>query len=40
MSRLGLAIVQAIADAHGATVSARARAGGGLGIDVAFPALD
>ena len=37
---LGLAIVQAIADAHDATVSARARTGGGLGIDVAFPALD
>jgi signal transduction histidine kinase len=36
---LGLAIVQAIADAHGATVAARARAGGGLGIDVAFNAL-
>jgi signal transduction histidine kinase len=37
---LGLAIVQAIADAHDAAVTARARAGGGLGIDVAFPALD
>jgi signal transduction histidine kinase len=37
---LGLAIVQAIADAHDAVVTARARAGGGLGIDVAFPALD
>ncbi len=37
---LGLAIVQAIADAHGATVTARARTGGGPGIDVAFPALD
>lgn len=36
---LGLAIVQSIADAHDATVTARARAGGGLGIDVAFPAL-
>jgi signal transduction histidine kinase len=36
---LGLAIVQAIADAHDATVTARARTGGGLGIDVAFPAL-
>ena len=34
---LGLSIVQAIADAHDATVSARARTGGGLGIDVAFP---
>jgi signal transduction histidine kinase len=37
---LGLAIVRAIADVHGAVVTARARAGGGLGIDVAFPALD
>ena len=37
---LGLAIVQAIANAHGATVTARARTGGGLGVDVAFPALD
>ena len=37
---LGLAIVQSIADAHDATVTARARTGGGLGIDVAFPALD
>jgi signal transduction histidine kinase len=36
---LGLAIVQAIADAHDASVTARARRGGGLGIDVAFPAL-
>lgn len=37
---LGLAIVQAIADAHDAIVSAQPRTGGGLGIDVAFPALD
>ena len=37
---LGLAIVQAIADAHDATVAAQAQPGGGLGIDVAFPALD
>jgi signal transduction histidine kinase len=37
---LGLAIVQAIADAHDATVNAHARTGGGLGIAVAFPALD
>jgi signal transduction histidine kinase len=37
---LGLAIVQAIADAHDAAVSARARPGGGLRIDVGFPALD
>ena len=35
---LGLAIVQAIADAHRATVTARARAGGGLVIRVSFPA--
>jgi signal transduction histidine kinase len=37
---LGLAIVQAIANSHDATVTAQARTGGGLGIDVAFPALD
>jgi signal transduction histidine kinase len=37
---LGLAIVQAIANAHDATVTARTRTGGGLGIDVTFPALD
>jgi signal transduction histidine kinase len=37
---LGLAIVQAIASAHDATVTAQPRTGGGLGIDVAFPALD
>lgn len=37
---LGLAIVQAIADAHDATVTAEARPGGGLGIDVALRALD
>jgi signal transduction histidine kinase len=36
---LGLAIVQAIANAHDATVTAHARDGGGLRIDVAFPAL-
>ena len=35
---LGLAIVQAIADAHDAAVTARARRGGGLTIDIAFPA--
>jgi signal transduction histidine kinase len=34
---LGLAIVQEIATAHNATVTAQARTGGGLGIDVAFP---
>jgi signal transduction histidine kinase len=37
---LGLPIVQAIADAHGAVLTALPRRGGGLGIDVAFPALD
>ena len=37
---LGLAIVQAIANAHDATVTAQARTGGGLGIDVAFPVLN
>jgi hypothetical protein len=30
--------VQAIAEAHDATVTARAQPGGGLGIDVAFAA--
>jgi len=37
---LGLAIVQAIADAQDATVTAQARTGGGLEIDVVFPGLD
>jgi signal transduction histidine kinase len=37
---LGLAIVEAIADAHDAKVTARARTGGGLAVAVAFPALD
>ncbi len=37
---LGLAIVQAIADNHDATLTARARANGGLDIDVAFTALE
>jgi signal transduction histidine kinase len=37
---LGLAIVQAIADAHGASVSASAREGGGLHVTVDFPAAD
>jgi signal transduction histidine kinase len=37
---LGLAIVQAIADAHDATLTARTRTGGGLEISVTFPALD
>jgi signal transduction histidine kinase len=35
---LGLAIVSAIAEAHGASVTARARGGGGLDITVVFPA--
>jgi signal transduction histidine kinase len=34
---LGLAIVRAIADAHGASVTATARAGGGLDVTVIFP---
>lgn len=34
---LGLAIVQAIADAHGAIITAQARPDGGLKIDVSFP---
>jgi signal transduction histidine kinase len=37
---LGLTIVQAIADAHDARVTARARPAGGIGIDVTFSALD
>jgi signal transduction histidine kinase len=37
---LGLAIVQAIANAHDATVTAHAPSAGGLGITVAFTALD
>jgi signal transduction histidine kinase len=37
---LGLTIVQAIAHAHDATVTTRARTRGGLRIEVAFPALD
>jgi signal transduction histidine kinase len=35
---LGLAIVQAIANAHEANVTAHARAGGGLSIEIDFPA--
>jgi signal transduction histidine kinase len=35
---LGLAIVQAIADAHNATVTAQPRTGGGLRIDIDFHA--
>ena len=34
----GLSIVQAIADQHGATLDALARAEGGLDIRVSFPA--
>src|SRR6266487_609445 len=34
---LGLAIVRAIADAHSGALTARARPGGGLDIDVIFP---
>jgi signal transduction histidine kinase len=34
---LGLAIVKAIADSHSAQISARARTGGGLRLEVAFP---
>ena len=34
---LGLAVVKAVADVHGARVSAYARPGGGLRIEVAFP---
>jgi signal transduction histidine kinase len=35
---LGLAIVQAIADAHDAIVNAEARTGGGLRVEIGFPA--
>jgi signal transduction histidine kinase len=34
---LGLAIVRAIADAHGASLTATARPGGGLEVAVIFP---
>jgi signal transduction histidine kinase len=34
---LGLAIVRAIADAHGAALTARSHPGGGLDIQVIFP---
>jgi signal transduction histidine kinase len=34
---LGLSIVRAIAAAHGATITAQPRRGGGLAIDIAFP---
>jgi signal transduction histidine kinase len=36
---LGLSIVDAIAAAHGATIAAHARTGGGLSIEVMFPAI-
>jgi signal transduction histidine kinase len=36
---LGLSIVHAIAAAHGAAIAARARHGGGLSIEVTFPAM-
>ncbi len=36
---LGLSIVRAIAAAHGAAITARARRGGGLSIEVTFPAM-
>ena len=35
---LGLSIVQAIADAHAASITARARRDGGLHVEVGFPA--
>jgi signal transduction histidine kinase len=35
---LGLSIVRAIAAAHGAAIAAHARPGGGLSVDVTFPA--
>ncbi|POM26449.1 Signal transduction histidine-protein kinase BaeS [Actinomadura rubteroloni] len=35
---LGLSIVRAIATAHGASITARARPDGGLAIEIAFPA--
>jgi len=34
---LGLSIVRAISTAHGATITAEPRPGGGLAIDIAFP---
>lgn len=37
---LGLAIVRAVCDAHGGSVSARARSGGGLEVTVSLPAAD
>jgi signal transduction histidine kinase len=37
---LGLSIVRAIADAHGATIDTTLPSGGGLSVEVAFPAPD
>jgi signal transduction histidine kinase len=37
---LGLAVVKAVADAHDASLNARARPSGGLSIEVVFPTLD
>jgi signal transduction histidine kinase len=37
---LGLSIAQAIAETHGATITARPQPGGGLRIEVTFPAPD
>lgn len=37
---LGLAVAKAIADAHGALVTAHAREGGGLRVEVAFPSAN
>ncbi len=37
---LGLSIVRAIADTHGATLAARVLAQGGLVVEVSFPAID
>jgi signal transduction histidine kinase len=37
---LGLSIVKAIADAHGATVAAQVHSEGGLTVDVSFPSVE
>jgi signal transduction histidine kinase len=37
---LGLAVAKAIADAHDALVTAHARQGGGLRVEVAFPSAN
>jgi len=36
---LGLSIVRAISAAHGASITAHARRGGGLSVEVTFPAI-